>query len=127
MSSEMNIKIDGKTGENYMKQNFICFGYKEMTYNEFLEKLNINKAENINYEYTEGGAVKKLHIDGKEFKGTQVRDVFKLRSANFELLFENDTVKFKVKGTEKDFSEEVYEKEGNSRRGYAYFAQTRRR
>ena len=32
-----------------------------------------------------------------------------------------------VKGTEKDFSEEVYEKEGNSRRGYAYFAQTRRR
>ena len=41
MSSEMNIKIDGKTGENYMKQNFICFGYKEMTYNEFLENPNI--------------------------------------------------------------------------------------
>ena len=54
--------------------------------------------ENAEYEYTEGGAVKTLFIDGKKFKGTDIRSVFDLRSANFEVKKNDNSVIFFVKG-----------------------------
>lgn len=47
---------------------------------------------------TEGGSVSVIEIGGKEFKGEQIREIFDLRSANFELSAEGDKITFRVWG-----------------------------
>jgi stage II sporulation protein D len=47
---------------------------------------------------TEGGAVKSIEIAGTSVKGTDIRRVFGLNSANFEIKTENDKVIFNVTG-----------------------------
>ncbi len=47
---------------------------------------------------TEGGAVKEITIDNKTFSGTQIRSLFGLNSANFDILVEGDNVTFTVRG-----------------------------
>lgn len=48
--------------------------------------------------YTGGGSVKTIQLGGLELKGTEVRSLFGLRSANFQIQCEGDQVKFDVKG-----------------------------
>lgn len=47
---------------------------------------------------TEGGNVASIEIDGHIFKGTDIRKVFDLKSADFEVLAGPNSVKFSVKG-----------------------------
>ena len=64
---------------------------------EFKNKL---KLESVNIESvtrTEGGSVKKIRISGKDFEGKDIRSIFGLRSANFEISSGEEIV-FKVKG-----------------------------
>ena len=49
-------------------------------------------------EYTEGGRVKKIRIGNIEIPGTEVRTMLGLKSANFKISIENDTIKFSVIG-----------------------------
>ncbi|NLC69228.1 MAG: stage II sporulation protein D [Clostridiaceae bacterium] len=49
-----------------------------------LDKNNI-LGETTILEYTEGGRVKRMKIGNKEIKGTEFRELFSLRSANFEM------------------------------------------
>lgn len=48
--------------------------------------------------YTKGGRVKDIKINGKVFKGTDIRNIFSLNSADFSIKQENDKVIFNVKG-----------------------------
>lgn len=50
-----------------------------------------------NYEYTQGGSVKKVTIGGCAFKGTDIRSKFSLRSADFNIVVK-DKVVFYVTG-----------------------------
>ncbi len=70
---------------------------KEVTINEFKEKLGVGRTVVNSTERSEGGAVKNITVDGKEFKGSEIRSVFSLRSANFEIEIK-DKITFKVKG-----------------------------
>lgn len=49
-------------------------------------------------EHTQGGSVATIEIGGKQFKGSEIRDIFQLRSANFEIITQGDKITFKVKG-----------------------------
>lgn len=50
-----------------------------------------------NYEFTEGGSVKSVCIGGVNFKGTEIRSKFSLRSANFRIIV-GDRITFDVTG-----------------------------
>ncbi len=47
---------------------------------------------------SDGGYVKSMTVGNIEVKGTQMRKIFELRSANFEICQENDNIVFTVKG-----------------------------
>ncbi len=49
-------------------------------------------------EYTEGNRVKNVKIGNLELSGVEVRNIFGLRSANFEITIEDDKIKFEVIG-----------------------------
>lgn len=65
---------------------------------EFLKKLDVSSASVDNVTHTEGGAVKSITIGGKSFSGTQIRSIFGLNSANFELSVNEDEAVFTSKG-----------------------------
>lgn len=48
--------------------------------------------------YTTGGSVKTIEIGDKTLKGTEIRSLFDLNSANFSVEINNDNVYFNVKG-----------------------------
>ena len=75
----------------------------EFTMDEFKSKLK----QELSIEYSgeignvirsEGGAVKSMQISGNTVKGTDMRRVFGLNSANFEIKIVDDTVVFSVIG-----------------------------
>lgn len=49
-------------------------------------------------EYTEGNRVKTIKIGNLELSGVEIRNIFKLRSANFKISIEGDNIKFEVIG-----------------------------
>lgn len=49
-------------------------------------------------ERTEGNRVKKIKFGNKSFDGTEIRNIFKLKSANFEVTLIEDKVRFEVFG-----------------------------
>lgn len=72
-------------------------------YEEFLELLNLDSSTNksvaiSDIAYTDGGGVDKITICGKVFKGTQLRQILKLRSTAFSITALGDTVTITTKG-----------------------------
>lgn len=100
----------------------------EISRSEFINKIkNINKLasfpeENISitdYTYTEGGSVKSLYIGGVEFKGTEIRSLFGLRSANFRIILK-DNVIFDVTGNGHGVGMSQYGANFAAASGYTY-------
>ena len=75
---------------------------------EFIEKIkqyhndfeidfsNENQIEIL--EYTEGQRVKKIKVGNLELSGTEIRNIFGLKSAKFEIVIEDENIKFNVLG-----------------------------
>ena len=75
---------------------------------EFIEKIkqyhndfeidfsNENQIEIL--EYTEGQRVKKMKVGNLELSGTEIRNIFGLKSAKFEIVIEDENIKFNVLG-----------------------------
>ena len=62
-------------------------------------KIDFNKEDQIQIlEYTEGNRIKNVKIGNLNLSGVEVRTIFGLRSANFQINIEGDNVKFKVTG-----------------------------
>lgn len=80
----------------------------EFTKKEFEEKIKEEHSDfKIDYskkdcikikEYTEGNRVKTITIGNLELSGVEIRNIFGLRSANFEVTIEDDKIKFEVVG-----------------------------
>ena len=76
--------------------------------NEFIEKIKeVHSDFEINFdeedcikieEYTDGNRVKTIKIGNLELSGVEVRTIFDLRSANFEITINGNEIKFKVIG-----------------------------
>lgn len=73
--------------ENRMKEKYKDF---QINWNE--------KNQFAVLEYTDGGRVKKIKIGNKNLSGVEVRSIFGLKSANFNLSIDGDIIKFSVKG-----------------------------
>ena len=79
-----------------------------LTKDEFINKIKEKHLDfEINFEdekciqileYTEGKRVKKIKIGNLELSGVEVRSIFGLKSANFEIQIDKDTIKFEVIG-----------------------------
>ena len=52
---------------------------------EAISRLGVNSLKISDLKYTEGGSVKNIKIGEKEFSGTEIRSIFGLNSANFEV------------------------------------------
>ena len=62
-------------------------------------KIDYKKEECIKVEeYTEGNRVKTVKIGNLELSGVEVRNIFGLKSANFEISIKDDKIKFQVIG-----------------------------
>lgn len=80
----------------------------EMSKEDFIKKMKEKYADFlINFdepdcikvlEYTAGGRIKTIKIGNHNLSGVEVRTVFSLKSANFEIEIINEKIKFKVKG-----------------------------
>ena len=65
-------------------------------YSDF--KIDFSKDEIKILEYTESGRVQKIKIGNKELTGTDVRNIFGLKSTNFDINIDGDFIKFFVIG-----------------------------
>ena len=62
-------------------------------------KIDFNEKDCIKIEeYTDGNRVKKIKVGNLELSGVEIRNIFGLRSANFEISMEKDKIKFSVIG-----------------------------
>ena len=62
-------------------------------------QINWEEAEAIKIlEYTQSGRVKTIKIGNLNIAGVEARTIFGLKSTNFEVIVEGETIKFNVKG-----------------------------
>lgn len=66
-------------------------------HNEFEIDFDDINAINI-IEYTQGNRIKIIKIGNMNFSGVEIRTIFSLKSANFEIIMDDKNVKFKVIG-----------------------------
>lgn len=103
--------------------------YEEVSIEEFKEKIKSlnndvnfsnNKKEWIGkITYNESGSVKTITISDKEFKGTDIRTLFGLRSANFKISID-DIVRFDVTGNGHGVGMSQYGANHAAENGYTY-------
>lgn len=83
------------------------YSFKKLTVEEFRKGLyslnrSISQGSALpdigNFSRTEGGSIKTITVDGEEFKGSEIRTLFGLKSANFEISVSDGSVTFKVAG-----------------------------
>ncbi|MBR2453100.1 MAG: stage II sporulation protein D [Clostridia bacterium] len=77
------------------------------TRSQFAEKLNPHLSQPLDPskspsisepQRTEGGSVRSINISDKTFKGTELRSILGLKSANFTITQSSDSITFTVKG-----------------------------
>lgn len=104
---------------------------KTITKKQFI---NLIKKENPNIKLTEkkledsiniiskttAGSIETIKIGNVEFSGRDFREIFELNSANFDILFKNKNVVFKVKGYGHGVGMSQWGAEGMAENGYKY-------
>ena len=70
---------------------------------------------------SEGGSVETVKIGNKELKGTDVRNILNLNSANFELKFDGNSVDISVKGYGHGVGMSQWGAQGMAQEGYKYY------
>ena len=114
--TELPVNVWGGTGLPYLQvvETAGEEGYKqyesevELTQDELIEKLKTKYSDiSIDFsnqedlkilEYTDSGRVKTVKFGNHEISGVETRKLLGLKSTNFEILKENDKIKFTVKG-----------------------------
>lgn len=95
----------------------------EMSLNDFCTKLNLPYQQKLDVEVlerTQAGSVKKIKINGKEFKGTEVRKLLGIRSTYFELEVISSNVLIKTTGYGHGVGMSQYGALALSNKGYTY-------
>lgn len=114
--TEVPVNVWGGTGYPYLQvvetsgeDNYTQYNSEVvLSKEEILEKLKVNYSDiSIDFnnnddlkilEYTDSGRVKTVKFGNHNLSGTETRSLFGLRSSNFEIIKENDNIKFSVKG-----------------------------
>lgn len=82
--------------------------------NNLSNQIKIQKRSN-------GGAVETIKIGNKQIKGTDVRNILKLNSANFEMKFVDNLVEINVKGYGHGVGMSQWGAQGMAEQGYKYY------
>ena len=114
--TELPVNVWGGTGFPYLQvvETVGEDGYQQyasdvvLSQEELLEKLktkyediqiDFNKEEEIKIlDYTDSNRVKTIRLGNHEISGVEARTMFGLKSTNFEMIKEEDKIKFTVKG-----------------------------
>ncbi len=84
-------------------------------------KIDFNRKDCIKIEeYTDGNRVKKIKIGNLEFSGVEIRSLFGLRSANFNIKLEKNNVKFEVTGYGHGVGMSQTGADSLAKKGYSY-------
>jgi len=85
-----------------------------------LSELNLENQISV-VEKSKGGAVDKIKIGNKTFAGTEIRTIFGLNSANFEIVFNGENLEFNVKGYGHGVGMSQWGAEGMAKDGSKYY------
>ena len=114
--TEIPVNVWGGTGYPYLQvvetsgeDNYTQYNSEVVLSNEeLLEKLKVNYSDiSIDFnnnddlkilEYTDSGRVKTVKFGNHNLSGTETRSLLGLRSTNFEIIKENENIKFSVNG-----------------------------
>lgn len=114
--TEIPVNVWGGTGYPYLQvvetsgeDNYTQYNSEVvLSKEELLEKLKVNYSDiSIDFnnnddlkilEYTDSGRVKTVKFGNHNLSGTDTRSLLGLRSTNFEIIKENENIKFSVKG-----------------------------
>ncbi len=95
----------------------------EMSLSDFYTKLSLPYTKQLEYkvlERTQAGSVKKIKINGKEYKGTEVRKLLGIRSTYFEFIVNGTNVLIKTTGYGHGVGMSQYGALALSNKGYTY-------
>jgi stage II sporulation protein D len=106
-----NLEISKTDFVNKMKNYYSDI---EIDENNLVNQINIIKNST-------GGAVEKIQIGNKEMTGRDVRSIFGLNSANFEISFKDDYINFDVKGYGHGVGMSQWGATGMADDGYLYY------
>lgn len=90
---------------------------------EFLFNLGLPDSNEINIsdvKTTNAKRVISLNINGKKFKGSEIKSIFKLRSTSFNIEIKEDKVNFIVNGFGHGVGMSQYGANGMAKEGYSY-------
>ena len=96
---------------NNIKKSYPNISIKSSNLKEDIKILNRN----------EGGSVGKIKVGDKELTGVNIRSIFNLNSANFEIEFKNDNIIFNVKGYGHGVGMSQWGAEGMAEEGFLYY------
>lgn len=94
-----------------------------LTKSEFCQKLNLNICQEIkieNIKRTNSNRINEITINNKTFKGVEIRSLLDLRSTDFELTYNNDSVTITTKGYGHGVGMSQYGANGMAKEGYTY-------
>lgn len=95
----------------------------EVPKKEFLFNLGLGESDDIaisNVEKTNTGRVKSITINNKNFKSSEIRSAFSLRSTSFTIELTEDKVKFNVSGFGHGVGMSQYGANGMAKEGYKH-------
>lgn len=106
-----NLKISNKDFVNAFE---VSYPNLQINENNLKDEINI-------IERSKGGSVEKIKIGNKEIKGTDVRRILQLNSANFEINFSENSLDFEIKGFGHGVGMSQWGAEGMAQEGYKYY------
>ncbi|MBQ9013338.1 MAG: stage II sporulation protein D [Bacilli bacterium] len=121
-SSELPYLVSVKSNWDE-KESPVFNSVKEVSTQEFLFNLGLDTSQNINIkniERTLSNRIKTLEINGKQYKGTEIRKIFGLRSTCFDIKLQDNKVKFIVTGFGHGVGLSQYGSNGMAKEGYDY-------
>ena len=96
---------------------------KQISYAEVSSKLQTEVNIDTNFNIlgkTSGNRVESIEINGKVFKGTDFRNLLSLRSSDFDIIKNTDSVIFKTRGYGHGVGMSQYGANGMAKNGYSY-------
>lgn len=96
---------------------------KSFSYSDISSKLGINVSSNTEFNilgYTSGGRVSSISVDGHEFSGVSFRSMLGLRSADFDIVKNDEGVVITTRGYGHGVGMSQYGANGMGKAGYSY-------
>lgn len=96
---------------------------KSFSYSDISSKLGINVSSNTEFNilgYTSGGRVSSISVDGTEFSGVSFRSMLGLRSADFDIVKNDEGVVITTRGYGHGVGMSQYGANGMGKAGYSY-------